>query len=284
MDHDIHPDFITGHLPFPVHWWKPGRMDAWRAVWVSPEFTRLAGDPSSWLSKIIAHLALRPIGWFDPPASSRFYFSAFFMNAVMRRSYDNPLVQDLYVLHEALHAATIDDFFEKIPNARLAVRLNEIEVSLETECRVYLREPSWSKKTFDPLWISEQSFVMMDHGGLTPHDHEWFTATQSVRWPTQDHRHIILWLARRRATRNPQSPADHLVAKYERLADRWLDVIEPWLPEIFAAHKILSTATPDYFVKPIEDWSKIAAQHQNKDGLPWGDGVLGWPNQKQKAS
>lgn len=283
----IQPDFVSHHLPCPVSWWAPGRRDAWTNVWVSPEFQFLATTPS-WLSRdVIPFLAARPIGWFDPPEGARFYFSALFMNAVMNRRYDNPLVQDLYVLHEALHAATLDGFADHIHDLRLAVRLNEIEVSLETECRVYLREPSWVGKTFDPLWVSAQNLFAGDQEEREDDvlDPDWYRLAVSSAWPTMDHRGLDLWNARRRATYAPQTPADHLVARYERLAHKWLDHIDHALPEIFAARRLLLSASPERFVDAVNQWSLLGARHCCSDlALPWGACMLGTSKLSSRAA
>ena len=143
-------------MSIPVVTWWDENSNAWDDVWASDFFKALARTPS-WLSEhVVPLLKKQQIGWITPPENSRFYFSAWFMNCVMRREYDNKIIQDLYILHEALHAATIDNYFKESDNLFHALRVNEIEVSLETEAWIYLRHPEILGKTFDPLWVLQK--------------------------------------------------------------------------------------------------------------------------------
>jgi len=264
-------------MPIPVVTWWDENSNAWDDVWASDFFKALARTPS-WLSEhVVPLLKKQQIGWITPPENSRFYFSAWFMNCVMRREYDNKIIQDLYILHEALHAATIDNYFKESDNLFHALRVNEIEVSLETEAWIYLRHPEILRKTFDPLWVLQNDmFSKKDENRSTSRlasrrEDDYRLLAKNTPWPiprppTMFQGQLVsesdMWWARRRSTFFPTTPADFQVKKYDDLSVRWISSILDRAPLVNFGRSIL-LRDRDLFMKYLED--------HEVDGLPFGD-------------
>lgn len=93
-----------------------------------------------------------------PPGHFGTYFGT-----VMRRTYGNPYVQDLYHLHECVHRRTIgynpsDSFMNW---TRRMIR-SETEASLVSECFAYLHIPGLREKTFaHEIWMDKHKQGMM---------------------------------------------------------------------------------------------------------------------------
>ena len=268
LEERVRYDHTTHALDMPVDWVAPGNETFWKQVWVSPEFQQLVGT-AGWLNdEVIPLLSRLPIGFFDPPANSRFYFSAWLMNSVMRRTYDNPLIQDLYVLHEALHAATLNNYYNpRLPDsASHALRVNEVEVSLETECWVYLRHPQWVGKTFDPLWVMQPSLMNVERSALPgPLEALYEQLRSTTRWPLSrehsDWKDHHLWRVRRRMTEEAVTSADKLVQKYERMSVKWIDKIAPVSALVFDARLQLQRNAKYSWIEAVNEWSRFGAQH-----------------------
>ena len=255
-------------------WVAPGDCDFWSTVWVSSEFRDLM-TRSSWLrDEVVPCLADHCIGFFTPPQGSRFYFSAWLLNSVMNRQYDNPLIQDLYVLHEALHACTLDDFFAVSQNESYALRVNEIQVSLETECWVYLREPHWVGRTFNPLWVMQDELRGMDCSPLNDRmESQYLDLRTQARWPI--HRPSLgwndddLWWMRRRASLTPSTIPDQLVRKYERLSEKWIQLVAPIARDVFVARaNFRSCVKQGAWEEGVRQWMEFC-NSQIADTLPF---------------
>lgn len=261
-----------------VTWWRP-HDPRWQSVWQSQEFRALLEGHNWFTRHALPSISSRPIGWFDPPSGSRFYFSAWLMNSIMRRTYDNPLVADLYVLHEALHACTIDAYLEQSPDPFVALRVNEIEVSLETECWVYLREPSWVGRTFPDLWVAQPHVKEMMHQhkpdldvpkAMLPKEHAyrscalntpWVVSRDAVFFGDQMYTEPQVWHARRHCTYFPHTSADQQVKKYEDMSEKWLKHVLPHVKEIQQARSCL--------LDDLDAYERALESHM-QEGLPWG--------------
>lgn len=283
-------DYTTTVGNRTVEWLAPN-SDQWNTVWVSPEFQQLMERPSWLRDHVFPYVSRRPLGWFTPPVGSRFYFSSWLMNSVMRRAYDNPLIQDLYVLHEALHAASLDDYFAHATSPADALRANEIQVSLETECWVYLREPQWIGKTFPNLWVTQphiqQRLRCAAHNSAikTAQEQALWGLSQRAPWPisTSEVSSKDLWWVRRRMNQFAVSPADHTVARYERMADRWIAKIQDRIDVVqhgrFQFNKDLETQD---WRTAVDGWTTYLNRHLHQ-GLPFADLQLTAPTQEEKA-
>ena len=259
-----------------VEWWDQDH-NFWDTVWVSEEFRRLSGH-DSWLSRhVIPLLKTKQIGFFTPPEGSRFYFSAWLMNSVMCREYDNKIIQDLYVLHEALHAATIDNYFAATDNPFFALRVNEIEVSLETEAWFYVRNPDLIGRTFSPLWVVQEKIfdnekksqeIALSSGVF---EKEYRDLSQTVPWviPREDTAFLnsrvsepSMWWSRRQSTFLPESLSDMMVKQYDDLSVKWIGKIKHRIADVNIGRSILLNDR-DSFMRYLE-------KHE-VNGLPFGD-------------
>lgn len=272
-------DYQTYVAQKNIHWLAP-YSSQWNTIWVSSEFQDLMGK-AGWLrDEIMPYISSRPLGWFDPPESARFYFSSWLMNCVMRRTYSNPLIQDLYVLHEALHAASLDEYFLHAKKPTDALRSNEIQVSLETECWIYLRYPQWVGRTFPDLWVMQPHIQQQMNDSLsveklqTPQELELHTLAKRSAWPIRPlcgEMAERLWWIRRRMNTNAQTSADHTVARYERMADKWIAQIANDISLVQQGReKFNLDLQKENWTTAVDNWTHYLNQHLH-NGLPFGD-------------
>lgn len=272
-------DYKTWVAQKEIQWFAP-YSPHWNAVWVSSEFQNLM-EKAGWLrDEVMPYISSRPLGWFDPPENARFYFSSWLMNCVMRRTYSNPLIQDLYVLHEALHAASLDEYFLHAKNPADALRSNEIQVSLETECWIYLHNPQWVGRTFPDLWVMQPHIQKHLQEGLSveknpsPQEIELHALAKKSVWPI---RHSCgeteerLWWTRRAMNTHAQTPADYTVAKYERMADKWIAQIAPDISLVQQGRERFNMdLKKDSWTVAVDNWTHYLNRHL-QGGLPFGN-------------
>lgn len=281
-------DFHTRVGDMDVQWFAPN-SSAWDSVWVSNEFRSLMEKPSWLRDEVMPLFKSRPVGWFAPPSNARFYFSAWLMNCIMQRTYANPLIQDLYVLHEGLHACTLDAYFEHAKTPMDALRSNEIQVSLETECWVYLRHPQWVGRTFEDLWVVQPHIQhrteCLLHNQPIPSakEHDLRALSQTVGWAVKRPQEMDekLWWVRRRMTERALTPSDALVAKYERMADKWIDEIGTRIGRVQDGRRQFNH---DLRTQPWQMAVQTWVDYMNTfvyDGLPFGDMQMGALKKKQ---
>jgi hypothetical protein len=79
----------------------------------------------------------------------RAHFSTWW-NVIMLRDYDNPVIHDLYYLHEMAHAASMP-YIEGIGRAAFEEKMqrNELEASVLSEIAVYLEMQDLREKSFE---------------------------------------------------------------------------------------------------------------------------------------
>lgn len=271
-------DYQTVVADKHIQWMAP-HSSHWNNVWVSTEFQNLMNQ-AGWLrDDVMPYISSRPLGWFEPPPNARFYFSSWLMNCVMRRNYSNPLIQDLYVLHEALHAASLDEYFLHAKTPGDALRSNEIQVSLETECWMYMRHPEWIGRTFPDLWITQPHIQQqMKKDVLEPHSNmqeiELHALAQKASWPIlppSEDTANRLWWVRRSMNSQARTPADDTVARYERMAGKWIAQISQ---EIMVVQMGRSQFNNDLkntdWKTAVDNWSGYLNQYIY-DGLPFGN-------------
>lgn len=135
---------------------EPGDVRFWTdTLWKTDAFRALIADPRTGYRRMLEKAAMRP-WWFVDPVHDyeRAHFSIWFAQAFLRRTYANPVIEDLYYWHDLLHALTFPpDDSGSLADWMRRMRTNESEVSLETEVVVYLRQPALRAQTFDfPIW------------------------------------------------------------------------------------------------------------------------------------
>ena len=120
-----------------------------RALWRTPHFRNSHAD-GGFIFEIIDQFARLPRLFCDETddALERAHFSSWW-GILMNRSYDNPVIEDLYRLHEIFHAATMpyfpgigfDAFHRKMED-------NELKASVCSEIRVYFEIPGLREASF----------------------------------------------------------------------------------------------------------------------------------------
>lgn len=128
-------------------------------LFATPAFRELLEDPTTGYGVLLDQASLRP-WWFVSAQQpyERYHFSAWIGDTFLRRTYDNPVITDMYYWHDLVHAMTfrlLDPHIQDFQSWRLAMRSNEIAVSIETEMLIYLRNPSLRAHTFDQIWLDD---------------------------------------------------------------------------------------------------------------------------------
>lgn len=206
---------------------KPG-SGYWRGpAWRSEHFITHALPV---YADLIAWVETQDWWCYVPWPDERQMFSVWFAHAIGERHYDNPLIADLYLFHDLLHAYTfIDAPGDTTQRWRTRMRANEIMVSLETEALIYTRCPQLRAHSFEQvLWADP----WLAAGGLPGNaadfgieldDQELDLLGAASVWPLlTPPRWQGLWWARRRASRapNPDCPHEQAIALYEHRASR----------------------------------------------------------------
>lgn len=277
---------------------EPGDLAFWKSFWVSPLFNQLFDDPSTGYARLLERIAARP--WWlinSVHGYERRHFSTWFGHAIVRRQYDNPLVQDLYYWHDLLHGMTFRDATGvDFDRWRELMRANEICTSLETEVIIYWREPRLRSHTFDhPIWhdritpsISAPDRERLlayraDPGTRDPQGLEARLASARLAdWPLpyefDPGRDLpsmaTLWQLRRAITLapSPAQPVELDLASYEQQAEGFYEGWRHTWREVedhrtrFAAH-----CAAGNFAKAIESQMREFDRTANDDGVPYGD-------------
>lgn len=175
---------------------RPNDQDFWATAWRSPEFQAIACDNADPYYPILTWAAAQP-WWFvalNEP-HERFHFGTWFAQALGQRTYANPLIYDLYLFHEILHARTfVDKPSGTYEEWRGRIRSNEICVSLETELLVYARHPEWRDRSFDfSIWADRVDLTPVDAGGPAQDTGD-FDGLVAV--PSQDADELFLYRSR----------------------------------------------------------------------------------------
>jgi hypothetical protein len=210
----------------------PGDTGFWDTVWQSPQFRAALADPNDPYAQVIAWAKTRP--WWVVPLRQpceRYHFGAWFGQALGERTYAKPLIHDLYLFHEILHARTFVDRPERAESDwRRRMRADEIAVSLETEVLVYARHPDWRAHTFDQtIWadrfdltpapghtdpVSLSSIAERRLFQARPRGGQWpIPFRPTVAFPSL----VALWARRRAAAIAPleNDPVEATIARYE---------------------------------------------------------------------
>ena len=152
----------------------PQQLRFWQDIWRTDTVRELFHSPAYALVR--ERVLALPWWWVTPrhPHEHR-HFSVWFGQTILRRHYAQPAVEDLYLLHDLLHAVTLEAAPEStFTTWQRQMRVNEIAVSLETEVLVYARCPQLRPQTFDfPIWA--------DRFDLQPGQRQ-FMASRTERW------------------------------------------------------------------------------------------------------
>ncbi len=129
------------------------------SLWQTEMFADYAGE-EGFLRDLVAEFAQVPRFFADMSDEhlETAHFSTWW-NVIMNRSYDNPYVADLYLLHEMYHAARMP-YVPGIGKAAFDEKMqrNELEASVFSEIMVYFQMPELRAATF-PFPIYADRFL-----------------------------------------------------------------------------------------------------------------------------
>lgn len=216
----------------------PGDRAFWEQLWTTPALRTQLLDPQGAYHWMI-QAALKQPWWMIEPMEGyeRRHFSAWFGNAFVQRHYDNPVITDLFYLHDLLHALTLPGrTFASPEQWQQHMRANEIAVSLETEILVYWRCPGLREQSFDfRIWhdaLTTEGLATLA-GRLDTYRHELADAPAELAlrsavgaWPLAHPAQAVvdattLWDLRRAVTRapDPTDAVERSLAVYEAQAE-----------------------------------------------------------------
>lgn len=268
----------------------PPGDDFWDTVWRSDEFRAALADPADPYRRVVAAARLRP-WWYVPVRhpQERQHFGTWFGRALGQRAYTKPLVHDLFLLHELLHACSfVDDPRGTEASWRYRMRANEIAVSLETEVLVYARHPTWRAHTFSKeIWADRFDLRAVRGGGpgarrsrrLGSEQQLWRRRPQASETPwilphaatASFPAYADLWQRRRLAARQPQDALEETIRRYEGSADAFFHAWRPYWRHVererVAFDDACSRGAWRSAVRRRERWWEV---HADAQGIPYG--------------
>jgi hypothetical protein len=134
-------------------------------LWQTEEFKKSCTEENGYINSIVAQFSDHPRFFYEVTDDTleRGHFTSW-MNAISFRKYENPVIQDLYYLHEILHATTMR-YNQKLDFSRWKGKMidNEVEVSLDSEVLVYLKLITLRPKSFDfEIWADSLTDLNMN--------------------------------------------------------------------------------------------------------------------------
>lgn len=129
-------------------------------------FKRAVEDPKDvFVRPIIDQLVRTPIVFVSTEDVVETSHFTTWMRAIQLRKYDNPVISDMYYLHELWHAATME-YTPNLPWNRWFTKMvtNEFESSLASEVFVYFHYPELRKDSFPhDIWadrfLNDEEFM-----------------------------------------------------------------------------------------------------------------------------
>ena len=127
-----------------------------KALWQTNEFKASHEDPNGYIRQVVEHLASQPLIFFEMHDSKIewTHFSTW-LGCIAKRTYDNPVIQDLYYLHEFVHAATMTyDPSTTFAQWYRKMVENEMISSLHSEAYIYFEMPTLRQGSFAfDIWV-----------------------------------------------------------------------------------------------------------------------------------
>lgn len=268
---------------------EPGDTSFWASQWQSPMFQEAMANPADPYTQVMAWAASRP-WWFVPLKHDydKYHFGAWFGQALGQRTYANPLIHDLYLLHEILHARTFVDDPDSSEGAwRRRMRSNEIMVSLETEVLVYARHPEWRVASFSmPIWADRFDLTLAAESNTSPsrdwsraETQLWNARPQGTEWPiafasTRAFSNLgALWERRRAAAFTPQKgdASEVLIAKYDDQATPFFEAWQPYWREAERDRVVFERlCAQGQWKEAVSLRERRWEQRSDADGVPYG--------------
>ncbi len=280
---------------------EPGDIGFWKGLWKSEAFQAMMADPRTGYGELLKRAAQQPWWWVTPHHDyERKHFTVWFAQAIVRRHYDNPVLQDLYHFHDMLHALTfVDNPSGSESDWRLRMRADEVAVSIETELLVYKRYPGLREQSFGfPIWLDE-----ITAGPLSVDHRRRLTAFVEKRQRNRGDRGVWyeralreahpawhlpypmgegddlsdydrLWDLRRAVTLDPDrgNPVETMLAEYEALSDPWCDAwMDDWrtveAERLTFKNMCAEGRWQDAIKRRYRHWERVS----NEDGVPYGE-------------
>lgn len=231
---------------------KEERFEYLKGIWKTEEFQESFNNKGYVYQKTKGFLThSRVIAQMTDVKLEHSHFYSWF-NILIEKEYSNPVVADLYNLHEIIHIATMEyDGDLSFEDWSWKMLMNEINASVESEVLVY-KHLSIRSKSFDfPIWADE---------------------ILSSAMSTSD-----IFLERLRAASNPRSETEKKIAQYKEQNFIWMDLWKPFYKEI---ETFMAT-------KPDESQMRNWIDSNSKDGILFKDQAesfswLYWKNNPNK--
>ena len=276
---------------------EPGDTSFWNDLWVSDAFRALISDQRTGYARLLDEASRQPWWWVDgTTAYEKRHFTVWFAQVVVRRHYDNPVLQDLFHWHEVLHALTFrDDPLGGEQQWRLRMRANEITVSLETELLVYWRHRGLRAQSFSfPIWhdaltsplathdrqrlsdyrqacLNDPELGVYEHSLYAARPHRGLEHPDNSGHPCADAR--TLWDLRRATTKSPDrsNAVEAALADYERQSDPFCDGwVSDWRSVEHERMAFANACAEGRWTAAVrrryEQWDRTA----DENGVPYG--------------
>ena len=239
-----------------------------QTLWRTPEFLRSSREPGGFVKKWVDLFSERPrfcLSSSEPGIETSQFYS--WMNALSLREYQNPVISDVYYLHEIVHIATMD-YRPRLTFDTWKAKMvaNETYASLESEVLVYFALPSLREGSFDfEIWADR---FLLDKSRLVASlgNQELFTENFPAFYRTLRARRVAI----SQTEVSLRDPVEQVIALYARQNDLWAEIwrdsrsaIEDALSRFNALSDLDRTAGADFFREWLE---KDAARG---DGVPF---------------
>jgi hypothetical protein len=136
------------------------------SLWKTKEFQGSHAKAGDYVNRIVEKFSESPRFFYESSDDhlERGHFTSW-MNFICLREYENPAIQDLYYLHEILHASTMK-YIPSLEFVRWKGKMidNEVEVSLDSEVLVYHHLKSLREKSFSfEIWADSIDFSKIEN-------------------------------------------------------------------------------------------------------------------------
>lgn len=168
-------------------------------LWQTSEFKKSHKDSNSYIYSWIKDFTKYPrfFAQMSNEHIERAHFTPWF-NVIYFRSYSNPYIHDLYLLHEIIHLVTLQYQTDSWSNWRQKMFDNEMITSLYTEVEIYNHLPIRDKSFTDSIWADK-----------IKNSYNSFQELISLR---------------QRAMINPQDESEKIIAQYAKNNEIWAEI------------------------------------------------------------
>lgn len=275
---------------------EPGDKGFWMGLWKSDAFRSLLEDPRTGYAAALERAAELP-WWFVEPTQDyeRRHFTVWFAHTFVNRTYENPVISDLFYWHDLLHALTFaDSSLRDFDGWKQSMRANEIAVSLETEILIYRRQPALRNLAFPhPIWqdrlappltsdLTERLGLFRQDMANHPADFQKEKALRQevpANWPVPDPddnglSFDDLWDLRRAVTRRSrkEDALEQTMVDYEAQAVPFYETWRTHWKEVETERQQFLQANKDgRWREAVHRRTALWERRCNADGIPYGD-------------